>query len=171
MLSRLAAFCVLVLLVLAARAQEAPPPGDVGPPGPPDVTDRPAPSDRQPSRTDDRAAHRWGAVAYTADGAFGAAFGMESREDAERLAIGECMRESTDKQDCARGAITRQDSWFHILFCRRGSDWATHVITRPMLTETNQAAAQFAQTSRYGTEGCRMVPNGLFHSGGLHTKI
>jgi hypothetical protein len=110
-------------------------------------------------------------VAYTADGAFGAAFGMESLEDAERLAVGECMRESTDKQDCARGVITRQDSWFHIMFCRRGNDWGTHVFTRPMLTDTNQAAAQFAQTSRYGTEGCRMLPNGLFHTGGLHTKI
>ena len=30
---------------------------------------------------------KWGAVAYTADGAFGAAYGFGTREEAERLAV------------------------------------------------------------------------------------
>jgi hypothetical protein len=116
-------------------------------------------------------AERWGAVAYTADGAFGASYGIETKEDAERLAVGECQREATDKQDCARGVVTRQDSWFQIQFCRRGGDIYTHVTTRRSLVETNQAASQFAQTSKYGLDSCRLLPNGLFHSGGMHTKI
>jgi hypothetical protein len=118
-----------------------------------------------------RATERWGAVAYTADGAFGAAYGIDTKEDAERLAIGECQRESTDKQDCARGVVTRQDSWFQIQFCQRDDDVYTHITTRRTLVETNQAAAQFARTSKYGLDSCRLVPNGLFHSGGLHTRI
>ena len=74
---------------------------------------------------------KWGAVAYTADGAFGAAYGIDTREEAERLAIDACRKESTDKNDCSRGVVTRQDSWFHIQFCRRGSEWTTHVTTKP----------------------------------------
>jgi hypothetical protein len=114
---------------------------------------------------------KWGAVAYTADGAFGAAYGIDTKEEAERLAIEACRKESTDKNDCARGVITQQDSWFHIQFCRRGSDWTTQITARPTLPQTNDAAAQFARTSRYGAENCRMVPNGLFHSAGQHTKM
>jgi hypothetical protein len=131
-------------------------------------SDAPRVQDPPPSRTGDR----WGAVAYTADGAFGAAYGIETREDAERLAIDECRRESTDKADCSRGVIAGQDSWFHIQFCRgRDGDWSTHVTRRRTVAETTQEAARFAQTSKYGAEGCRMVPNGLFHSGGMHLKM
>jgi hypothetical protein len=137
------------------------------PPMPP-----PAMPPMPPPRVDNlRPNDRWGAVAYTADGAFGAAYGIETKADAERLAVDECRRESTDKADCSRGVITRQDSWFYIQFCRRGNDWSTHITTRATLAETNQAAAQYAQTSRYGAENCRMVPNGLFHSGGMHTRM
>jgi hypothetical protein len=110
-------------------------------------------------------------VAYTADGAFGAAFGIETQGEAERLAIDACQRESTDKQDCSRGVITRQDSWFHIQFCRHDRNWTTHITTAPTLAETHQSAAQFAQSFRYGADSCRLVPNGLFHSGGQHTKM
>lgn len=139
---------------------------------PPRVQELPPPADRQPPpRIEARPGVKWGALAYTADGAFGAAYGIETREDAERLAVDECRRESTDKADCARGVVARQDSWFHIQFCRRGGDYSTHVTTKTTLAETNQAAAQYANTSRYGAENCRMVPNGLFHSGGMHTKM
>ena len=113
---------------------------------------------------------KWGAVAYTADGAFGAAYGFDSREEAERLAIDACRKESTDKNDCSRGVVTRQDSWFHVQFCRIGNDWTTRVTTELTLPATNEGAAQFARTSKYGANGCNVVPNGLFHSGGLHTK-
>ncbi|MFZ1104933.1 MAG: hypothetical protein WAN86_19125 [Hyphomicrobiaceae bacterium] len=113
---------------------------------------------------------KWGAVAYTADGAFGAAYGFDSREEAERLAIDACRKESTNKDDCSRGVVTRQDSWFHVQFCRRGNDWTTRITTELTLPATNEGAAQFARTSKYGANNCNMVPNGLFHSGGLHTK-
>jgi uncharacterized protein DUF4189 len=116
-------------------------------------------------------ATKWGAVAYTADGAFGAAYGFDSKEEAERLAIDACRKESTDKDDCYRGVVTRQDSWFHIQFCRLGRDWTTQITTDPTLPATNDKAAQFARTSKFGAGNCRMVPNGLFHSGGLHTKM
>lgn len=163
--SRLAASCALVMLACAAvQAQEGPPPGQEDPPprqeGPPPRQDGPPPR-----------ADRCGAVAYTADGAFGAAYGMENCADAESLAIEECRRESTDKADCSRGVVTKTDAWFHIQFCRSSNDWTTHVTTRQTLAEANQAAAQWAQTSKYGAQNCRMVPNGLFHSGGLHTKM
>jgi hypothetical protein len=128
-------------------------------------------ADKSQPGADLRTAERWGAVAFTADGAFGAAYGIDSKEDAERLAIGECQRESTDKQDCARGVVTRQDSWFQIQFCQRDGDVYTHITTRRTLVETNQAAAQFARTSKYGLDSCRLLPNGLFHSGGLHARI
>lgn len=114
---------------------------------------------------------RCGAVAYTADGAFGGAYGMENCGDAERLAIEECRRESTDKADCSRGVVVRRDQWFLIQFCRRGSDSTTHVTSKTTMAETNRDAAEWARTSRYGAENCRMVPNGLFHSGGVHTKM
>jgi Domain of unknown function (DUF4189) len=129
------------------------------------------PPERREPGGETRSSQRWGAVAYTADGAFGAAYGIDTRGDAERLAIGECLRESTDKQDCSRGVVVRQDSWFHIQFCKLGTEYSAHVTTRPTLAETNQAAAEFARTSKFGADGCRMVPNGLFHSGGMHTKM
>jgi hypothetical protein len=110
-------------------------------------------------------------VAYTADGAFGAAYGMENCTDAERLAVDECRRESTDKADCSRGVVIRRDSWFHIQFCRQGTDWTTHITTKRTMAETTQEASQWARTSKYGAVNCRMVPNGLLHSGGLHTKM
>ena len=147
------------MLAIAAQAQQSDRPADQTPP------------DRQPPRGESRPGVRWGAVAYTADGAFGAAYGIDTKEDAERLAIDECMRESTDKADCSRGVITRQDSWFFIQFCRRGNDLFTHVTTGRTLAETNEAAVRYAQTSKYGLDSCRLIPNGLFHSGGLHTKI
>jgi hypothetical protein len=111
-----------------------------------------------------------GAIAYTADGAFGGAYGNGTCEDAERLAIEMCRRESTDPADCSRGVLKGPDRWFHIQFCRRGTEWSTHVTTRQTLAETHEAAAQYARTSKFGAENCRLVPNGLFHSGGLHTK-
>jgi hypothetical protein len=117
------------------------------------------------------AANRCGSVAYTADGAFGGSYGMENCGDAERLAIDECRRESTDKADCERGAITRRDSWFYIQFCRRGGEWSTHVTTQQTLAGVNQDAAEWARKSKYGSENCRLVPNGLFHSAGLHAKM
>jgi hypothetical protein len=116
-------------------------------------------------------ADRCGALAYTADGAFGAAYGMEDCRDAERLAVEECRRESTDKQDCSRGVVTRRDQWFFVQFCQRGGDWTTNVTTRQTLGEVNRDAAEWARKSKYGAQNCRMVPNGLFHSGGLHTKM
>jgi hypothetical protein len=110
-------------------------------------------------------------VAYTADGAFGAAYGMEDCQDAERLAVDECRRESTDKDDCSRGVVVRRDQWFYIQFCQRGSQWTTNITTRRTLSEVNRAAADWAQTSQFGPQNCRLVPNGLLHSGGLHTKM
>jgi len=56
-------------------------------------------------------------------------------------------------------------------FCRRGAEWTTQITTRSTLAETNAAAADFARKSKFGADGCRMVPNGLFHSGGMHTKM
>jgi hypothetical protein len=116
-------------------------------------------------------ADRCGAVAYTADGAFGAAFGMEDCQDAERLAIEECRRESTDKEDCSRGVVTKRNAWFHILFCKDDRDWMTHITSGRTFAEVNRDAADWAQKSKYGSVNCRLVPNGLFHSGGLHTKM
>jgi uncharacterized protein DUF4189 len=158
--SRFATLCVFAMLAIAAQAQQSDRPVDQAPPDP-----------QQPRGESRSTGVRWGAVAYTADGAFGASYGIDTKEDAERLAIDECMRESTDKADCSRGVITRQDSWFFIQFCRRGDDLFTHVTTRRTLAETNEAAVRYAQTSKYGLDSCRLIPNGLFHSGGLHTKI
>jgi hypothetical protein len=136
-----------------------PPPANVPPPTqPPPITQI------QPSQ-------RCGAVAYTADGAFGGAYGIDTCEEAARLAIDECRRESTDKEDCSRGVVRRTDSWFLIQFCSRGGSHATHVSTGRTLAEVHQAAAQYARSSPQGPESCRMVPNGLFHSAGLHTKM
>ena len=180
MLTRFLALGVCVVCVSAAMAQtdltprpdksdDVPRLDDLLPSKP---AERPSlPPERRESRGEERSSERWGAVAYTADGAFGAAYGIDARQDAERLAIDECLRESTDKKDCPRGVVMRQDSWFHIQFCRRGTEYSTHVTTRPTLAETNQAAAEFARTSKFGADSCRMVPNGLFHSGGMHTKM
>lgn len=110
-------------------------------------------------------------MAYTADGAFGGSYGMESCDEAHRLAVEECVRESTDKADCSQGVVTRRDTWFHIQFCRRDNDWTTHITSKPTFAEVNRDAAEWARTSQYGAENCRLVPNGLFHSGGLHTKM
>jgi hypothetical protein len=129
-----------------------------------------APQGRE-SRGEMRPSDRWGAVAYTADGAFGAAYGVETKEVAERLAVDECRRESTDKNDCSRGVLAGQDRWFHIQFCQRGNDAYAHVTSARTLAEVNQQAAQYAAQSKYGAENCRMVPNGLLHSGGLHTRM
>ena len=188
---RLLASCAFALFVTAGVSaqqdrQDAPQPGQEGPP--PAQQDRPSPppdvrppqaeaparqleppqprADASPSRAD-----RCGAVAYTSDGAFGASYGMENCSDAERLAIEECRRESTDKGDCARGVIVRKDSWFYIQFCRRGGEWTTHVSTKQTLVEVNNSATEWASRSQYGAQNCRLVPNGLFHSGGLHAKM
>ncbi len=188
MLMRYLAFGVGVVLASAALAQGDQAPRPQPPPlGSPDKSDDvPRPDDLLPPKSGrpsappeprgsppglPRPSERWGAVAYTADGAFGAAYGIDTKDNAERLAVDECQRESTDKQDCARGVVARQDSWFHIQFCRRGGDWTTQITSRPTLAETTQAAAQYARTSKYGADGCHMVPNGLFHSGGMHTKM
>ena len=193
MLSRIAASCVFAMLAYAAvQAQESrqptspegpPPPGQEGPPpstqGPTPAPERPPPRvedapPRQQSpqpRAEIRPSDRCGAVAYTADGAFGAAFGIDTCEDAERLAVDECRRESTDKADCSRGVVRRTEAWFYIQFCRSGNTWGAHVSTGRTIAEANQAAAQYAQKSPYGPGNCRLVPNGLFHSGGLHTKM
>lgn len=179
MLSRFAALCVaLMCAAYAVEAQDNPrqqtPPGGEGaPPAGGAPVDPPRAQDPLPPRAEMRTVDRWGAVAYTADGAFGAAYGIETREDAERLAIDECRRESTDKADCSRGVVARQDSWFNIQFCRRGTSHATHVTSGRTLAEANGAAARYAQSqaSQFGADGCRMVPNGLFHSGGMHTKM
>jgi hypothetical protein len=112
-----------------------------------------------------------GAVAYTADGAFGGAYGMESCEEAYRRAVDECVKVSTDKKDCSEGVIQRRDNWFHVMFCQRDRNWTTHVTTGATLGETNREAGEWAQKSKFGSEYCRLVPNGLFHSGGLHTKL
>lgn len=112
-----------------------------------------------------------GAVAYTSDGAFGAAFGMQSCDEAHRLAVNECVRVSTEKKDCADGVITRREHWFHIQFCQRDQRWTTRVTTQATLSETNREAAEWAKQSKFGPQYCRLVPNGLFHSGGLHTKL
>ena len=155
----------------APPSQDTPPPRVQGPPGnerPPRADTPPRdPPDRAPTRTADRC----GAVAYTADGAFGAAYGMDDCADAERLAADECRRESTDKQDCSRGVVVRRDTWFHIQFCQRGSEWTTQITTRQTLAEVNRAASEWAQKSQFGAQNCRQVPNGLLHSGGLHTKM
>jgi Caspase domain len=142
-----------------------PPPVKLPPPLPPQppVPPQPPASPQMPT-----ALTLCGAVAYTADGAFGGAYGNGTCEDAERLAIEMCRRESTDPTDCSRGVLKGPDRWFHIQFCRRGTEWSTHVTTRTTLAEVNEAAAQFARTSKFGAENCRLVPNGLFHSGGLH---
>jgi hypothetical protein len=96
---------------------------------------------------------------------------MEDCGDAERLAIEECRRESTDKADCSRGVVTRRDSWFLVQFCRIGNEWMTNVTTKQTMGEANRDAADWASKSKYGVRNCRMVPNGLFHSGGLHAKL
>lgn len=187
MRSRLAALCALVMLTCTAAVhaqntqqpprdepppQDMPPPQRDDPPPPPEVAPPPRRQDTPPPpRADINPSDRWGAVAYTADGAFGASYGIETREDAERLAIDECRRESTDKADCSRGVVTRRDSWFYIQFCRRGGTWGAFVSTGRTLAEVNQRAAEDARRSQQGAENCRMVPNGLFHSGGLHLKM
>jgi hypothetical protein len=188
-LTRLMASCALVFLAtVGGYAQERPDGPLPGQEGPPAQQDRPSPQPdtrppqqeppaRQPEPQQPRAdvspsrGDRCGAVAYTADGAFGAAYGMENCSDAERLAIDECRRESTDKDDCTRGAIVRQDSWFYVQFCRNGSEWTTHVTTKQTLVDVNNSAADWANRSKYGAQNCRLVPNGLFHSAGLHTKM
>lgn len=189
MLSRLAALSALVMVACAAAvAQEGPPARRDDPPrqeplppridspppriesGPPRIDSGPPRIETPPPRAE-ASGSRCGAVAYTADGAFGAAYGMEDCSDAERLAIDECRRESTDKDDCAQGVVTRRDAWFHIQFCREGNDWTTHITSKPTLAETNRDANDWAQKSKYGANNCRLVPNGLLHSGGLHTKM
>ena len=182
MFKRSAISCAFVVLVQAAAfAQggglEGPPPGQEGPP--PSQQDRPTQPQERPSKPQNQppradapgGANRCGSVAYTADGAFGASYGLDNCEEAERLAIGECERESTDKADCSRGAITRRDSWFYVQFCRQGSEWTTHVTNHQTFSGVNQEAADWARRSRYGAGNCRLVPNGLLHSGGLHTKM
>lgn len=135
----------------------------------PDDRDRPPPrADRPPGPN---AGDRCGAVAYTADGAFGGAYGMEDCRDAERLAVDECQRESTDRADCSRGVVTRRNEWFYIQFCRNGQEWTTHVTTNGTLSGVNQAGLDWARKSKFGASNCRLVPNGLFHSGGLHTRM
>jgi hypothetical protein len=172
--TRLAALCAFVFLThvgASAQGQEGPPPGQEGPP-PAQQDLPPRPQNSPPPRADaSPRGDRCGSVAYTADGAFGAAYGMEDCADAERLAIEECVRESTDKPDCSRGAVTRRDSWFYVQFCRQGTEWTTHVTTKQTLSGVNQEAAEWARKSKYGYENCRLVPNGLLHSGGLHTKM
>lgn len=157
------------------RVEGAPPSRD-DPPSridPPPRVERQPGDDRPPPRADRRLgpAERCGAVAYTADGAFGGAYGMEDCTDAERLAVDECRRESTDKADCSRGVVIRRDSWFYVQFCQRGRDWTTHITTEKTLSETNRNAAEWSRKSKFGPENCRLVPNGLFHSGGLHVKM
>ena len=96
---------------------------------PPNSKDRPpAPPERREERGEARSTDKWGAVAHTADGAFGASYGIDNRTDAERLAVDECRREAVDKHDCSNGVVTRQDNWFHvqILPARRGVDHADH---------------------------------------------
>ena len=190
MFSRFAAACcaLAVLIGAAAYAQDrqgAPPGPDATPPPmegppppplqapPPSPPMQPLPPQASPPSTNMPMAttNRCGAVAYTADGAFGGAYGMENCGDAERLAVDECMRESSDKSDCARGVVTRRDQWFFIQFCRTGGDWTTNVTTRPTLADVNRDAVEWARTSKYGIRNCRMVPNGIFHAGGLHMKF
>jgi type IV secretory pathway VirB10-like protein len=149
-----------------------PPPETLPPPEqqPPPTTEPPPPT-QPPPTTQVQPSQRCGAVAYTADGAFGGAYGIDTCEEAARLAIDECRRESTDKEDCARGVVRRTDSWFLIQFCSRGGSHATHVSTGRTLAEVNEAAALYARSSPQGPGYCRMVPSGLFHSAGLHTKM
>jgi hypothetical protein len=191
---RIATSFVFVMLVFAAvHAQDgqqpptapppdkqdaAPPPTKDGPPPPtqdtpPPEQPPPPPEQQPPPSAQIQPSQRCGAVAYTADGAFGGAYGIDTCEEAERLAIDECRRESTDKGDCSRGVIRGRDSWFLIQFCSggRSGGHATHVSTGRTMAEVNQAAAQYARTAQQGPDSCRMVPNGLFHSGGLHTKM
>jgi hypothetical protein len=163
MLTRHAA-CVMVAILVGTAAWSAEPEG-----GPP--TRRPDQAPVQDPAPSGGNAATCGAVAYTADGAFGAAFGMQSCDEAHRLAVDECVKVSTDKKDCSEGVISRRESWFHVQFCQRDRNWTTQVTTRPTLGETNRAAGEWAQKSKFGSEYCKLVPNGLFHSGGLHTKL
>ena len=158
----------MVVAILAGTASTAiwaaeEPGAGTAPTRRPDVTPAPAPSGRD--------AAGCGAVAYTADGAFGGAYGYQNCDEAHRLAVDECVKVSTDKKDCSEGVVSRRDTWFHIQFCQRDRRWTTHVTTRSTLGETNSAASEWAKTSKFGSEYCRLVPNGLFHSGGLHTKL
>ena len=162
------ATCMVVAILAGSAAGTAiwaaEGPGEGGAPTRrPDAAPAPAPSDGS--------AAPCGAVAYTADGAFGGAFGMSNCDEAHRLAVDECVKVSTDKKDCSEGVVSRRDSWFHIQFCQRDRNWTTQVTTRATLGETNSAASEWARTSKFGSEYCRLVPNGLFHSGGLHTKL
>ena len=184
----MATFAFVFVAGMAAHAQDTRPdipvPGQEGPPAQQDVPP-PAPNERPPQQQTPRQPEtaapradaspnrpdRCGAIAYTADGAFGGAYGLENCSDAEQLAVNECRRESTDKDDCSRGAVVLKDSWFHIQFCRSGGEWTTHVTTKQTLAEANASAADWANKSRYGSANCRLLPNGLFHSGGLHTKM
>jgi hypothetical protein len=192
-LTRPAGFCASLVLVLAASAsaglaQDMPSGSDVSfpIPGPPNGGDsqgklppppyQPPPYQPPPGPAANRSpslnpAERWGAVAYTADGAFGAAFGFDTAQEAERLATAECEKQSTDRADCSRGVMTRRDAWFHIQFCRHDAKWTTQVTTRQTLAETIQAAADFARKSQFNPSECHLVPNGLFHTGGLHAKM
>lgn len=142
-----------------------PPPAVYSAPPPP-----PPPAGAPPVNVPSNVLNGCGAVAYTADGAFGAAFGMSTCDEAERLAIDACRRESTDKADCSRGVVKRSNTWFTLTFCRNGGDWTTHVSTDGSLAGVNQAAATWASRSKYGSSRCRPVPNGTFHSGGLHAR-
>jgi hypothetical protein len=165
MLRHRTVWTVMAMLVSSSGYAAEPPRGDnqgsFRPDQPPAVA--PAPSGG--------AAATCGAVAYTSDGAFGAAFGMQSCDEAHRLAVAECVKVSTEKKDCGEGVITRHESWFHIQFCQRDRNWTTRVTTQTTLSETNREASEWAKKSKFGSEYCRLVPNGLFHSGGLHTKL
>ena len=140
---------------------------------PPNSKDRPpAPPERSEPRGEARSTDRWGAVAYTADGAFGASYGIDNRTDAERLAVDECRREAVRQARLLeRGVVTRQDTWFHIQFCRRGAEWTTQITTRSDAGRDQRGGGRLRAQSKFGADGCRMVPNGLFHSGGMHTKM
>ena len=167
MLTRHAAWVMVAMLAGTAACLAQAPGGDNSPTRRPDQ----APAQSPAPAPSGGSAATCGAVAYTADGAFGAAFGMQSCEEAHRLAVDECVKVSTDKKDCSDGVISRRESWFYVQFCQRDRNWTTHVTTRPTLGETNREAAEWAKKSKFGPEYCRLVPNGLFHSGGLHTKL
>ena len=148
-------------------------PRQEGPPAPPGGT---ATAARQPlpppaSPPSPTRGARCGAVAYTADGAFGAAYGMENCGDAERLADRR-VQARVDRQGGlrARGGDPARPLVPHSVL-PAGNDWTTHVTSKPTLAEVNRDATEWAQNIQVRRRNCRMVPNGLFHSGGLHTKM
>ena len=92
----------------AGGRSEGCPSGQEGPP--PAQQDLPPSAGYPPPRADaSPRGDKCGSVAYTADGAFGAAYGMDNCDDAEAWLWTSVSGNRPDKPDCSRGAVTKRE--------------------------------------------------------------